>query len=148
MLAAALTLALFGLFTLVVDMIRRDGRKISAALRAVPRSPSRASGRPVTVRFSPRCTAAAPAPTWQPRLRAAAGWLVAGNAERQRQIDDRDGQQCHPRRIEQRRTTAPRQPAQTGASRRMRSTPCVGRDAGNHQQGDEQGPGNTSCAVE
>ena len=71
MLAAAITLALFAfILTMVTDVIRRDGRKIIAALEgrsiAEPRQ-----ARPVTIRFSqPR--KAAEQPLWQIGLRAAA----------------------------------------------------------------------------
>jgi len=71
MLAIVLTLALFGLVTTVlVDLIRQNGRKIAAALEGrswTAQSP--VSTRPVTVRFSPRYRAAEPA---RPALRAAA----------------------------------------------------------------------------
>lgn len=73
MLAAAVTLALFGfILTLVVDVFRRDGRKIIAALEGRSWTAEPSYGRPVAIRFSPRCTAEAPEPTWQPGLRAAA----------------------------------------------------------------------------
>ena len=72
MLAAAITLALFAfILTMVTDVIRRDGRKIIAALegRSIAAEPRQA--RPVTIRFSqPR--KAAEQPLWQIGLRAAA----------------------------------------------------------------------------
>jgi hypothetical protein len=62
MLAAVATLALFGfILTLVVDVMRRDGAKIAAALEGRSWTAQPCSGRPVTIRFNPRCTAAAPA---------------------------------------------------------------------------------------
>jgi hypothetical protein len=68
MLAAAVTLALFGfILTMVVDVIRRDGGKIAAALEG--RSWTAAPERPVTIRFSRPDRVAGPA---QPELRAAA----------------------------------------------------------------------------
>ena len=61
MLATAVTLALFGLaLMLVIDVMRRDGAKIAAALEGRSWTARPASGRPVTIRFSPRCTAAEP----------------------------------------------------------------------------------------
>jgi hypothetical protein len=73
MLAAAVALALFGfVLILVVDVIRRDGRKIAAALEGRSWTARPTSGRPVTIRFSPRCTVVELEPTWQPGLRAAA----------------------------------------------------------------------------
>ena len=73
MLAAALTLALFGfILIMVVDVMRRDRRKIIAALEGRSWTAEPTDGRSVTVTFSPRCTAVAPAPNWQPGLRAAA----------------------------------------------------------------------------
>ena len=62
MLAAAVTLALFGfILTLVVDVLRRDGAKILAALDGHSWTAQPTAGRPVTIRFSQRCTAADPA---------------------------------------------------------------------------------------
>ena len=73
MLAAAVALALFGfVLTLVVDVIRRDGRKIIAALEGRSFAAEPTGSRPIRIRFSPRCTAVEPAPLWQPGLRAAA----------------------------------------------------------------------------
>jgi hypothetical protein len=73
MLVAAVALALFGfILTLVVDVIRRDGRKIIAALEGRSWVAEPGYGRPVTIRFSPRCTGAEPAPMSRPGLRAAA----------------------------------------------------------------------------
>lgn len=70
MIAAAVTLALFGfILTMVVDVIRRDGRKISAALEG--RSFTAEPGRPVTIRFSRPDRAAEPI-RGLPALRAAA----------------------------------------------------------------------------
>lgn len=72
MFAAAATLALFGfILTLVVDVMRRDGGKILAALEGHSWTAGPTAGRPVTIRFSPRGTAVEPAPGL-PRLRAAA----------------------------------------------------------------------------
>jgi hypothetical protein len=70
MLAAAVTLALFGfILTLVVDVMRRDGAKIIAALEGCSWTAQPTAGR--QVRFSPRCRAAEPV-RGQPALRAAA----------------------------------------------------------------------------
>jgi hypothetical protein len=70
MIAAAITLALFGvILTMVVDVIRRDGRKIAAALEG--RSYIAEPGRPVTIRFSRPDRVAAPV-RGRPALRAAA----------------------------------------------------------------------------
>ena len=53
MLAAAITLTLFGfILTLVVDVMRRDGAKILAALGGRSWTASPTAGRPVTIRFS------------------------------------------------------------------------------------------------
>ena len=61
MLAAAITLTLFGfILTLVVDVMRRDGAKIAAALDGRSWTAQPTSGRPLTIRFSPRCKAAEP----------------------------------------------------------------------------------------
>lgn len=73
MLAAALTLAVFGfILTLVVDVMRRDGRKILAALEGHSWKAGPTRGRPVTIRFNPQRTEATLEPEWEPRLRAAA----------------------------------------------------------------------------
>ena len=62
MLAAAVTLALFGfVLTMVVDVIRRDGVKIVAALEGHSLTARPIVGRPVTIRFSRPDRAAAPA---------------------------------------------------------------------------------------
>ena len=72
MLAAAVTLTLFGfILTLVVDVMRRDGAKILAAIEGRSWTAQPTAGRRVTIRFSPRCTAAGPA-AGRPALRAAA----------------------------------------------------------------------------
>ena len=72
MLAAAVTLALFGfILTLVVDVMRRDGAKILAALEGRSWTAKPTAIRRVTIRFSPRCRAAERAPGL-PVLRAAA----------------------------------------------------------------------------
>ena len=72
MFATAVTLALFGfVLTMVVDVIRRDGRKILAAFEGRSWASSPTSGRPVTIRFSqPR--RAAEQVRGRPALRAAA----------------------------------------------------------------------------
>ena len=71
MLAVAVTLALFGfVLTLVVDVIRRDGRKIMAALEGRSWTAEPTQGRPVRIRFSRLDRVAAPA--LLPGLRAAA----------------------------------------------------------------------------
>jgi hypothetical protein len=73
MLAVAVTLALFGfVLTMVVDVIRRDGRKVLAALEGRSWTAGPTNGRPVTIRFNPRRTEAVLEPMWQPGLRAAA----------------------------------------------------------------------------
>lgn len=73
MLAAALTLAIFGfVLALVVDVVRRDGRKIVAALEGRSWTSEPTQGRPVTIRFNPQRTEAVLEPKWQPGLRAAA----------------------------------------------------------------------------
>lgn len=72
MLVAA-TIALFGfVLTLVVDVIRRDGAKIAAALDGRSWTAGPTAGQPVTLRFNPRTTEATLKPMWQPGLRAAA----------------------------------------------------------------------------
>lgn len=61
MLAAAVTIALFGfILTLVVDVMRRDGAKILAALDGRSWTAQPATGRPIAIRFSPSCKAAEP----------------------------------------------------------------------------------------
>ena len=73
MLAAVVTLALFGsILTLVVDVLRRDGRKIIAALDGRSWTARPAPDRPITIRFNPQRTEAILEPKWQPPLRAAA----------------------------------------------------------------------------
>ena len=73
MLAAALTLAVFGfVLTLVVDVMRRDGRKIIAALEGRSWTAGPARGRPVTIRFNPQRTEAVLEPKWLPGLHVAA----------------------------------------------------------------------------
>lgn len=73
MLAAALTLAVFGfVLTLVVDVMRRDGRKIIAALEGRSWTAGPTRGRPITIRFNPQRTEAVPEPNWRTALRAAA----------------------------------------------------------------------------
>jgi hypothetical protein len=72
MLAAAVTLALFAfVLTLVVDVMRRDGAKVLAALEGCSWRAQPTAGGPVRIRFSPRCTAAEPV-RGLPGLRAAA----------------------------------------------------------------------------
>lgn len=72
MLAAAVTLALFGyILTLIVDLVRRDGAKIIAALEGRSWTAQPTSGRPVTIRFS-RPDKAAVLARQSPELRAAA----------------------------------------------------------------------------
>ena len=72
MLAIAVTLALFGfILTLVVDVMRRDGAKIIAALGGRSWAASPAAGRPVTIRFNRR-DGAAFSPLHSSELRAAA----------------------------------------------------------------------------
>ena len=73
MLATAVTLALFGfVLSLVVDVMRRDGRKIIAALDGHSWTAEPSQGRPLTIRFNPQRTEAVLEPRWQPVLRAAA----------------------------------------------------------------------------
>ena len=73
MLAAALSLAVFGfVLTLVVDVMRRDGRKIIAALEGRSWASEPTEGRPVTIRFNPRRAEAALEPKWRSGLRVAA----------------------------------------------------------------------------
>jgi hypothetical protein len=73
MLAIALTLGLFGfILTMVVDVIRRDGRKVIAALEGRSWIAGPTAGRPVTIRFNPQRTEVELEPMWQPVLRAAA----------------------------------------------------------------------------
>ena len=72
MLAAALTLTLFGLIlTLVVDVMRRDGAKIAAALEGRSWTAQPTAGRPITIRFS-QPDRAAVSVRRLPELRAAA----------------------------------------------------------------------------
>ena len=72
MLAAAVTLALFAfILTMVTDVIRRDGRKIVAALEGRSWTAETDPVRPVTIRFSQQ-RKAAEQPQWQSGLRAAA----------------------------------------------------------------------------
>ena len=72
MLAAAITLCLFGfVLTMVVDVIRRDGRKIVAALEGRSLVSEPMPTRPATVRFSQQRRAEEPR-RLQPVLRAAA----------------------------------------------------------------------------
>ena len=71
MFAAAVTLGLFGfVLVMVVDVMRRDGRKIIAALEGRSWVADPTYDRPMTIRFSQRNRVAAPAS--QPALRAAA----------------------------------------------------------------------------
>ena len=71
MLAATVTLALFAfILTLVVDLLRRDGGKIVAALEGRSWIAQPRAGRPVTIQFSPAGMVAELAPP--PALRAAA----------------------------------------------------------------------------
>jgi hypothetical protein len=73
MLAVAVTLALFGfVLTMVVDVIRRDGGKVIAALEGHSWTAGPTEGRPVTIRFNPRYTEVQLEPSWQPALRAVA----------------------------------------------------------------------------
>jgi len=73
MLAITVTLALFGfVLTMVVDVIRRDGRKVMAALEGHSWTAGPTKRRPVTIRFNPRRTEAVLEPMWRPELRAAA----------------------------------------------------------------------------
>ena len=72
MIAAAVTLALFGfILTLVVDVMRRDGAKILAALEGRSWTAGPTSGRPVKIRFSQPDRAEVLPPQF-PELRAAA----------------------------------------------------------------------------
>lgn len=73
MLAAAVTLAVFGfILTLVVNVMRRDGRKIIAALEGRSWTAQPSQGRPVTIRFNPQRTEAVLEPNRRSALRAAA----------------------------------------------------------------------------
>ena len=64
MLAAAVTLALFGfILTMVVDVMRRDGAKIAAALEGHSWTAQPSVSRPVTIRFSQPDRAAEPVQT-------------------------------------------------------------------------------------
>ena len=70
MLAAAITIALFGfVLIMVVDVMRRDGAKIVAALEGHSWTAQPTPERPMTIRFSRPDRAAEPA---LPSLRAAA----------------------------------------------------------------------------
>ena len=72
MFVAAVALALFGfILTLVVDVIRRDGRKIRAALEGRSWDAQHAAVRRVTVRFSQPSKAVERVPV-RTALRAAA----------------------------------------------------------------------------
>ena len=72
MIAAAVTLALFGfILTLVVDVMRRDGAKIVAALEGHSWTAQPSAGRPITIRFSRLDKVAVSVPMSQ-GLRAAA----------------------------------------------------------------------------
>jgi len=72
MLAAAVTLSLFAfVLTMVVDVIRRDGRKILSALEGRSLAAEPMPSRPVTVRFSRQRRAVEPQ-RLQPVLRVAA----------------------------------------------------------------------------
>lgn len=71
MIAAIVTLALFGfILTLVVDVMRRDGAKILAAMEGQSWVAGPTEGRPVTIRFGQRDVTCRPAPS--AGLRAAA----------------------------------------------------------------------------
>ena len=73
MLAVALTIALFGfVLTMVVNVIRRDGGKVIAALEGHSWTAGPTEGRPVTIRFNPRRAEVELEPSWQPALRAVA----------------------------------------------------------------------------
>ena len=73
MFAIAFSLALFGfVLTMVVDVIRRDGGKVVAALEGRSWTAGPTEGRPATIRFNPRRTEVELEPLWQPALRAAA----------------------------------------------------------------------------
>jgi hypothetical protein len=73
MLAAALTLAVFGsVLALIVDVMRSEGGKIIAALEGRSWTAKPTQGRQITVRFNPQRKAATLEPRWQPGLRAAA----------------------------------------------------------------------------
>jgi hypothetical protein len=73
MVAFTLTLAFFGfILTMVVDVIRRDGRKVIAALEGRSWIAGTTGSRPVTIRFNPRRTEVELEPMWQPVQRAAA----------------------------------------------------------------------------
>jgi hypothetical protein len=73
MLGIALTIALFGfILTFVVDVVRRDGGKVIAALEGHSWKAGPTEGRPITIRFNPRRTEVELEPRWIPELRAAA----------------------------------------------------------------------------
>jgi hypothetical protein len=72
MLATAITLSLFAfVLTMVVDVIRRDGQKILAALEGRSLVSEPMPTRPVTVRFSPQRRVVEPR-NLRPLLRVAA----------------------------------------------------------------------------
>lgn len=72
MLAAVVTLALFAvILATVADMLRRDARKVIAALVGRSWTSEAGNGRPATIRFSRPDMAARPGSA-QPVLRAAA----------------------------------------------------------------------------
>ena len=56
----------------ILDVMRRDGAKIAAALEGHSWTAEPTQGRPVTIRFNPQRTEATLEPRWQPALRAAA----------------------------------------------------------------------------
>ncbi len=73
MVGIALTLALFGfVLTMVVDVVRRDGGTVIAALEGQSWAAGPTEGRPITIRFNPQRTEVKLEPSWQPALRAAA----------------------------------------------------------------------------
>ena len=73
MLGIALTVALFGfILTFVVDVVRRDGGKVIAALEGHSWKAGLTEGRPITIRFNPRRTEVELEPKWKPALRAVA----------------------------------------------------------------------------
>lgn len=72
MLTAVVTLALFGvILTLVVDVVRRDGMKVIAALEGHSWTAQPAASRPVAIRFNGSDREAVPV-RGLPGLRAAA----------------------------------------------------------------------------
>ena len=73
MLAAAVTLALFGfILTLVVDVMRRDGAKVLAAIEGHSWTAGQKAARSAAIRFNPQRMEVSPEPRWQPGLRVAA----------------------------------------------------------------------------